>query len=438
MAFILNLDQHWFTLRRFGHAEPNVDVDFGNGHWFNLNSALDAPEWVGKTYLGMVLQQAESDGIQNYLPPGRKLITLDFLGYSVFAVTQADPSAHLALPRTAADEIASTLPEPTSAPRTSLTTQNLSSTSSSTHIPGFEDEDYELQAALQASLAGGSSSLEFPDTPASSRPPPLTRAAYSTLPPSSNPVSGAQTPIFPHNPPPPPPVDRRSALLFPTPGPGMDEDEDEELEPEGDPVAASMARNRLLLQQMREEQEYAQRELWAGGSEDPQAETRRAERRRAEDEEAEQLRRAIEESEAIARQEGHYIERTSPGDHHDAEHAHGPEEMPSSELFSQDRVYDDDDAELQAALKASLEQIPNGWRFPEMPEHPAPRQTSSALIQATAGAGAEEAGQDGEDAESVLSDGADLTASNASLSDAPVEAVGMDELRRKRLAKFGA
>jgi len=90
LAFILNLDQHWFTLRRFGHAEPNIDVDFGNGHWFNLNSSLDAPEWVGKTYLGMVLQQAESDGNQNNLPPGRKLITLDF--------SQATPSSQLPKP----------------------------------------------------------------------------------------------------------------------------------------------------------------------------------------------------------------------------------------------------------------------------------------------------------------------------------------------------
>jgi ataxin-3 len=360
-----------------------------------------------------------------------------FLGYSVFAVTQANPSASLALPRTEADEIASTLPEPTRAPRTSLTTEKIPSPSSSTHISGFEDEDYELQAALQASLSGTSSFDDFPDTPPSSRPPPLTRAAYTALPPFSNPASGAQTPTFPHDPPPPPPVGRPSALLFPTPGPAVDDDEDEEVEPERDPVAASMARNRLMLQQMREEQEYAQRELWASGSEDPEVETRRAVRRRAEDEEAEQLRQAIEESEAIAREEGHYTERTSSGDH-DGEHAHGQDGMSSSQFFSQDRVYDDDDAELQAALKASLEQVPNGWRFPEVGEHPPPRQPSSAPVQATAGSGTEVTGQDKEDAESVLSDGADLTASNASLSDAPVESVGMDELRRRRLAKFGA
>lgn len=37
-------------------------ADPGDGHWYNLNSGLPTPEWVGKLYLGMVLQQAESEG----------------------------------------------------------------------------------------------------------------------------------------------------------------------------------------------------------------------------------------------------------------------------------------------------------------------------------------------------------------------------------------
>jgi Ataxin-3 len=62
LGFILNLQQHWFALRRFGNASADVDQDEGNGHWFNLNSFLSQPEWVGKLYLGMVLQQAETEG----------------------------------------------------------------------------------------------------------------------------------------------------------------------------------------------------------------------------------------------------------------------------------------------------------------------------------------------------------------------------------------
>ncbi|CCO30940.1 Ataxin-3 [Rhizoctonia solani AG-1 IB] len=54
LGFVLNLEQHWFTLRRFGHPKRK-------GHWFNLNSFLQSPEWVGSTYLGMVLQQAEKE-----------------------------------------------------------------------------------------------------------------------------------------------------------------------------------------------------------------------------------------------------------------------------------------------------------------------------------------------------------------------------------------
>jgi len=62
LAFILNMGEHWFTLRRFGPALADIDNDAGKGHWFNLNSFLSAPEWVGKLYLGMVLQQAETEG----------------------------------------------------------------------------------------------------------------------------------------------------------------------------------------------------------------------------------------------------------------------------------------------------------------------------------------------------------------------------------------
>ena len=63
LAFILNLGEHWFTLRRFGAAPKGVDdLSPGQGHWFNLNSFLQKPEWVGKLYLSMVLQQSEEEG----------------------------------------------------------------------------------------------------------------------------------------------------------------------------------------------------------------------------------------------------------------------------------------------------------------------------------------------------------------------------------------
>ena len=63
LAFVLNFEEHWFTLRRFGAAEPDLSKDPGVGHWFNLNSCIPEPEWVSRTYLGMVLQQAETEGV---------------------------------------------------------------------------------------------------------------------------------------------------------------------------------------------------------------------------------------------------------------------------------------------------------------------------------------------------------------------------------------
>ena len=63
LAFILNLNEHWFTLRRFGAIPKGIDDLYpGQGHWFNLNSFLRKPEWVGKLYLSMVLQQSEEEG----------------------------------------------------------------------------------------------------------------------------------------------------------------------------------------------------------------------------------------------------------------------------------------------------------------------------------------------------------------------------------------
>jgi hypothetical protein len=64
-AFILNLEQHWFTIRRFGVAddlENATQEEATRCHWFNLDSAKPAPEWISGTFLGMILQQAESEG----------------------------------------------------------------------------------------------------------------------------------------------------------------------------------------------------------------------------------------------------------------------------------------------------------------------------------------------------------------------------------------
>ncbi|KAF7376164.1 Josephin domain-containing protein [Mycena sanguinolenta] len=290
LAFVLNYEQHWFTLRRFGP------------HWFNLNS-FTKPEWISKLYLGMVLQQAEADG------------------YSVFAVTPADPSSSATLPHTEADELANTIPEPHSTSRPNL--HSFSSHGSGSNQPefveGVEDEDYELQAALQASLMGDASP---------SVPPPVIR----------------------HNVPLPSGSD----------SPSSESASQDDL----DPVAATMERSRLGLERMRAEQEHAQRQLWAD-------EGNQGTRER--DSEEEMIRRAIEE--ASARLEGHGTETDSD--------MHGVV-PPQSSYYNQERVYDDDDAELQAALKASLEQLPEGWTPPEQVPHEEPIRPSVSVSQSSA------------------------------------------------------
>lgn len=82
LGFILNLELHWFTLRRFGPAEPELSQDQGIGHWFNLNSFLKEPEWVSKTYLGIMLQQAETEG-SRYAFGELPLTSLQVIPYSL-------------------------------------------------------------------------------------------------------------------------------------------------------------------------------------------------------------------------------------------------------------------------------------------------------------------------------------------------------------------
>ncbi|KAG5648466.1 hypothetical protein DXG03_003077 [Asterophora parasitica] len=361
----------------------------------------------------MVLQQAETEG------------------YSVFAVTQTDPSKPLALPRTEADEIASTLPEPTSATRSGLhvSHRQSSAVSSSTlirppAIEGLEDEDYELQAALQASLMGAGGYEAYQ----AFAPPPHARSVSASLSfdlndtasPShstSRSDSGAHTPTDEgqHAPPPLVPLT--------------------ELEEELDPVEESLQRNRLMLQRMRAEQEFAQRDLWgedASGADAAALGARRAERKREEEEEAEHLQRAIEESEALARIEGHAPRNDEEVNDIDMDVDQRPNSAWSDGHVAGHRVYDDDDAELQAALKASLEQVPEGWEFPELQQRTPQCPLSTANPPLSVSRVADE--NDGEDTESVLSAETEVH----SLSDAATESVSVDELRRRRLAKFGA
>ena len=326
------------------------------------------------------------------------------LGYSVFAVTQADPNSPLALPRTEADMIAPTLPEPSSVSATNPERSfgpNFKEPQpgdfSSDHakmLEGFEDEDYQLQAALQASLMDGNL-----DQPSFSPPryipslQPTINSSSSTRSGSARPESGSRTP--------------RSTQHI---GGSMSLPGHADI----DPVVASAERNRMLLQRMKEEQEYAQREVWSSADLTSEAhsalQARREQRQREEQEEAEAIRKAIEKSKALAQRSQLEVDEDIEID--DENHDMDAESSHTVKGFVQgNRVYDDDDAELQAALKASLEHMP--------PNPPSQRPKSPS---------------DFEDTESIVSD----TASAAEESTSNVTpAVSLDEIRRRRLARFG-
>ena len=319
-------------------------------------------------------------------------------------MTQADPDSPLALPRTEADIIAPTLPEPSSVsvanPERSLRhdfkePQPGESSDHAKVLEGFEDEDYQLQAALQASLMDGN--LDQPSFPPPRYIPtlqPTINTSSSSRSDSARPESGSRTP--------------RSTQHI---GGSTSLPEYEDV----DPIVASAERNRLLLQRMKEEQEYAQHEVWSGADLTPEEhtalQTRREQRQREEQEEAEALRRAIEKSKALTHRSQLEVDEDIEID--DENHDMDAESSHAVKSFVQgSRVYDDDDAELQAALKASLEHMP-----PNNPPSQRPKSPS-----------------DVEDTESTVS--ADTTSATEESTSNATPSVSLDEIRKRRLARF--
>ncbi|KAL1736026.1 Josephin-domain-containing protein [Schizophyllum commune] len=374
IAFIFNQNQHWYTLRRFG----DLTVGSTSGHWFDLNSFNESPQWVSKLYLGMFIQQAETEG------------------YSVFVVRQKNPNAPIEIPRTDADELARAVPENASAPRASSTRMPGGDHKSPFgHIEGLEDEDMELQAALQASLGGAYHEFDVPFN----RPGP---AAQSF---ASRPIPGGLV---------------------------EEEDDDDEWDRDdmhdvvdtsepGGSVETSAARNQRLLAQMQREQRMAQQELLAAGGGRPNREY---------EEEEEMLRRAIAESEAMARAQGHSI----PDDNEDEDVSHTPAGRPpaippATTRPAGHRVYDDEDAELQAALKASMEGLPEGWTPPPEFETRTPAAPPPPVLAAASSSLAPPAREEDEKSEASFDASSDAPE--------PAPAPSVDEIRRMRLARFG-
>lgn len=265
-----------------------------------------------------------------------------------------------------------------------------SSSSSSRPPAGFEDEDLELQAALQASLTG-SGQLDY--------------AAFTQSISTTRPMSS-----------------------LPTPPTGMTAFSELQPDPIDDPVAASMARNKAIMQRMLQQQEFALREGYdeevamGFGSTTNGIEMHRAgeasqghePRTAGQMEEEEAIRQAIEESRTDG--SGADDDRVAM-DVTDDEAEWRPRQQrvpPSLPTVSGDRVYDDEDSQLQAALKASLEGLPEGFVVPPTP----PRESSSTASTVPPGAVASKTGELEEEEEK------------------PTAEIDAEEMRRRRLARF--
>ncbi|KAJ9123668.1 hypothetical protein QFC24_003439 [Naganishia onofrii] len=137
-AFVLNLASHWLPVRRFASSA---------NRWYNLNSFLQHPEWISPTYLKMVLQQAEQEG------------------YSVFVVRSLDVHAMQEgmvlslLPECQADLIGLEMGDPTgrdggaanSSTYASVTRSNLPSASTSQPIQSTAAQGKAPSTAADAS-----------------------------------------------------------------------------------------------------------------------------------------------------------------------------------------------------------------------------------------------------------------------------------------------
>jgi len=308
------------------------------------------------------------------------------LGYSVFAVVQANPDGPLALPRTEADVLASTLPEPSSSSSSRTSFKRTLSGAEDTGAmdvdhDDFADEDLELQAALQASLLESGATEEHQPGPAPANP---TVPAWPQIRPQRQPSEPLESESTPSASP------FRDPLLN-LPG-----------HADVDPVTASRERNRYLLRRMQEEQERAAQALWSEEDLNPEERTALEERRRVrqqqENEEAEQLRLAIEESKRLAEAQGS-PESSTP--------------QPVEESF-------DDDPELQEALKASLAYMA------AMEKSAAEGSTEESTSTKPSASKANDDSDDETETESLVS-------SVAQLPQAPT----VDEIRRARLARFG-
>ncbi len=111
------------------------------------------------------------------------------------------------------------------------------------------------------------------------------------------------------------------------------------------------------------------------------------------------------------------------------------------------RSYDDEDAPLQAALKASMDDLPPGWVPPEVKDAPKPAKRSATIAAPDIAPAPsqpppiETQQSNGSKSTTTVSPGAGGSKFKEEIEedndDAPAETLSPDEIRRRRLARFG-
>ncbi|KAG8901224.1 hypothetical protein FRB99_005465 [Tulasnella sp. 403] len=370
------------------YREPRTPRRSDSHNMDDTDSGLPAPEWISTTYLGMTITQAEQEG------------------YSVFAIRPTDddvPSDPLnPLPKCAADFAADEVPPPTTGPigatrpaePQQLLQRAAEQPTADVHMADLEDEDWELQRALQESLQGVTAA---PPIPAATRP---AASERTTAPPTA--------------------------------------------------FEESAARQRDALLQAQLEQAEALRETLE--NESPEARRRRT---AGEEEEEEMLRLALAASLETAREEDDPPRRgvQEPPATRTSTQPAAPSIVPTPPAAAPmrpptqthaSRVLDDEDADLQAALRASLENMPPGFVVPPSPilppsRLPEPRQAEvrppPAPVPAPVPASAPRIATPPAAMESEAGgDEANVSTTSSPVQEKPPT---MEELRKMRMARFG-
>ena len=202
-----------------------------------------------------------------------------------------------------------------------------------------------------------------------------------------------------------------------------------------DPVRASLERNRVIMERIRQQQEAALREQYE--DEIDQFEDRYSRRRQEVDDEEEDedelLRRAMEESLAERRLRRDDDVEMAELDDEDEDYDTPPTRI---NVHSMDRVYDDDDAQLQAALKASLETVPPGFTLPPSPQPPPPQRLVN--VAPSAETSISQTVEESEvETETETETEPDAEGISGETTQTAGKEVSIEEMRRRRLARFG-